>query len=115
MSEKDLRSSFLDVDNFDQNGRIDLGDLKSWKRVPSPREMLIDTLAAATSVKHANEIVEALDSYLADPDDRAVGLVILAPDPGQEMHVLRRERDEALARAEKAEQELAKRDEDTCT
>jgi hypothetical protein len=109
--KKDPRSSFLNVDD-DELGRVDLHHVGAWKRVPSTREMLIDTLAAATNAKHAIAIVEALEAYLAEPADRVAGLIVLPPDPSQELRVLRRERDEAVARAEKAEQELAKRDEE---
>jgi hypothetical protein len=66
------------------------------------REYLIAAVAAICSEAKAREIVDALDEYLSEDSDRAAVLVDLSPDPT----LVTKERDEAIARAEKATQEL---------
>jgi hypothetical protein len=74
----------------------------------APRETLIAALSAATTVEHARSIVDALDMYLEDGDGRApVPFEIRkSVDPNIEIEKLKKERDEAIARAEKAEKSL---------
>lgn len=70
----------------------------------SVRTVLIDTLAAAVGQEHADAITNALDAYLeVEPADRLPAFLWLPPDPNVELDKIRKERDEAVARAEKAE------------
>jgi hypothetical protein len=74
-----------------------------------PRTTLVEALAAAVGSDHANTVIDALDEYLAtDPTDRTPALQWSAPNPHVELDKTIRERDEAVARAEMAEQALAK-------
>jgi hypothetical protein len=67
------------------------------------REYLIVALAAISDEARAREIVDALDEYLSeDPTDRAPMRLDLRPDPT----IATKERDAAVARAERATQEL---------
>lgn len=74
------------------------------------RTHLLDSLAAAVGWDHAGVIVDALDMYLeVEPGDRLPALQSyhrLSPKPNVELDKVRKERDEAIARAEKAEQKL---------
>lgn len=68
---------------------------------------LVYRLAHAVGDDHANAIVDALDAYLeAEPGNRLPAFQWLPPNPRAELDKARQERDEAVARAEKAEQEL---------
>ena len=74
-----------------------------------PRNLLVDLLAVAVGEDHANAIVDALDVYLAtDPADREPRLQWQPPNPRAERDAAIRERDEAVARAERAEREMVK-------
>jgi hypothetical protein len=71
------------------------------------RSNLVGRLADALGDDHANAIVGALDAYLeADPGDRLPAFQLLPPNPNDELDKARKERDEAVARAEEAEQKL---------
>jgi hypothetical protein len=85
----------------DRKWRRDLTRLGAWPFRSSPRADLIVALAAVCSEAQAREIVDALDTYLneGDPTPRTPVLEYLRSDPIAE-------RDAAIARAEKAEQEL---------
>lgn len=72
----------------------------------APRESLIVALAAAVGDKRAEAIVDALDTYLAEGEDRARSLFVAHRDPEAELDKMRAERDAALDRAEEAEEEL---------
>ena len=75
-----------------------------------PRNVLLESLAAAVGDAHANSIVDAFDTYLAtDPTERTPALRWSAPNPHAELDKTIQERDEAVARAERAEQALAKK------
>lgn len=68
----------------------------------SPRECLIAALSASSSAERVRAIVDALDVYLEDTDGRAP-VPFMAVSEHAQMEILRRERDAALERAEKAE------------
>lgn len=92
-----------DEDNGDEIRRLFV-DLV----MPTPRECLITALAKAMpdGDKHARDLVDALDAYLAEDAEGRLPPPFLIPKGGQET-LLRRDLDAALARAEKAEQALA--------
>ena len=74
----------------------------------SVRTHLVDTLAEAVGETHADAVADALDAYLAtDPADRSAPFQWLPPNQAVERDRAIEQRDEAVARAEKAEQELA--------
>lgn len=80
------------------------------KRHAHPRNVLLESLAAAVGDAHANSIVDAFDTYLAtDPTERTPALQWSPPNPHAELDKTIQERDEAVARAERAEQALAKK------
>jgi hypothetical protein len=72
------------------------------------RSNLVTALAAAVDHDHANVIVDALDMYLeVESQDRAPAFHLPAPpNLNVELDKVRKERDEAVARAEKAEEKL---------
>jgi hypothetical protein len=80
----------------------------AYRTLFAPRDTLIAALAAATSAEHAYTIVDALEQYLADGEGRAATPLLerLVDNSPAEIAQLKQERDEALARAEKAEQAL---------
>ena len=68
---------------------------------------LIGRLADAVGNDHANAIVDALDAYLeSEPADRLPAFQWLPPNPNAKLDEAIKQRDEAVARAEKAEQKL---------
>jgi hypothetical protein len=72
-----------------------------------PRSSLIEALAVVMGDAFAGEVVDALDVYLqTDPADRAPALHWSPPDHTSELRKAIKQRDEAVARAEKAEQKL---------
>jgi len=73
----------------------------------TPRDHLIAALTVGSTESQARVIVDALDAYLeADSADRRPTFQWSPPNHEAE---LIRQRDEAVARAEKAEQELAEK------
>jgi hypothetical protein len=75
-----------------------------------PRTTLVESLAAAVGSDHALAVVDALDAYLAtDPAERGPALQWSPPNAYVELDKTIRERDEAVARAEKAERALAEK------
>jgi hypothetical protein len=75
------------------------------------RGNLVESLAAAIGYDSADAVVDALDAYLAEPDRGApfqYSLEYLKSNPRAELDKTIQERDKAVARAEKAERELAK-------
>jgi hypothetical protein len=92
------------------------GSREEWVRVKfaegpdDPRNLLIESLAAAVGDDRAIDIMGALYTYLAtDPTDRVPALQWCPPDHKVERDRAIKERDEAVARAEKAEQQLTKK------
>ena len=74
-----------------------------------PRDLFVEALAAAVGDDRAAVIVDALDAYLAtDPADRTPALQWQPPDHRAERNEAIKQRDEAIARAERAEQKLVK-------
>ena len=70
-----------------------------------PRAHLVESLAAVVGDDHADAIADALDAYLAtDPADR---VPTFQWSPSDHLGKAIKERDEAVARAEKAERALA--------
>lgn len=81
----------------------------SYQAMWTPREMLISAFTAATSPEHARKIVEALDQYLDEGEGRAaMPFRAIAVGQAPELEAMRKERDAALARAEKAERDIEK-------
>lgn len=74
----------------------------------APRESLLTALAAAVGDKHAESILSALETYLADDEDggRARPQFFPHRDPDAELEKVRAERDAALERAKEAEAAL---------
>ena len=89
---------------------------RSRSRVPFPgfgrdvHTQLVESLATAVgNYTNASAVVDALDAYLADPDrvpPLQYSLEYLKSNPRAELDKALKERDEAVARAEKAEQKL---------
>jgi hypothetical protein len=77
-------------------------------RCATPRECLIAAFAAEPGEGRACAIVDALDEYLEDDGGRASvpNLGLMKVNPRTEIDKVKKERDEAIARAEKAEQSL---------
>jgi hypothetical protein len=70
----------------------------------SVRDHLVESFALIVGWEHADTIVCALDAYLElEPADRVPAFFQLAPNPRAELDQALKERDEAIARAEKAE------------
>ena len=68
---------------------------------------LLGRLEDAVGNDHANAIVDALDAYLeSEPADRLPAFQWLPPNPNAKLDEAINQRDEAVARAEKAEQKL---------
>jgi hypothetical protein len=75
----------------------------------SPRTRLVDALAAALGDDCASAVADALDAYLeTDPADRRPAFQWNPPDYKSELDRAIRQRDEAVARAERAEGELVR-------
>jgi len=73
----------------------------------TPRERLITALSVSMTTEQASDFADALDAYLEEgPGNSVLTLPNLTPNYSKERDTLRRERDEALARAEKAKQAL---------
>lgn len=88
----------------DEESKPKITDVHAFRIVDTPRESLISALAAATTREHGEAIVDALDAYMAEPiHDRTLGLSFVKPSPQAEIDRLRKELEEALARAERAE------------
>lgn len=76
----------------------------------SVRTRLVESLAAAVGDDRANDIADALDAYLAtDPADRLPPFQWTPPNHEAELDEAIKQRDEAIARAEKAERQMKKR------
>jgi hypothetical protein len=74
-----------------------------------PRDHLVEALAAAVGDEHAASIVDALGYFLqADPADQVPAIQWQPQNPYVELDKTIKERDEAVARAERAERDLAK-------
>ena len=74
----------------------------------SVRTNLVEALAEALGETHADAVADALDAYLAtDPADRSAPFQWLPPNQAVEKERAIEQRDEAVARAERAERELA--------
>ena len=84
-----------------------LPNIWPWGGVTS-RERLIAALAKTTEDGGAVAVVDALDVYLSEGDDRMPVPFLGGRPPPERVQVetLRQERDAALARAEKAEKAL---------
>ena len=68
----------------------------------------MEALAEALGETHADAVADALDAYLAtDPADRSAPFQWLPPNQAVEKERAIEQRDEAVARAERAERELA--------
>jgi hypothetical protein len=75
-----------------------------------PRTTLIEALAAAVGSDHAHTVADALDAYLAtDSANRVPAFQWSPPNVHVELNKTIQERDEAVARAERAELALAKK------
>jgi hypothetical protein len=75
----------------------------------SVRTNLVESLAEAVGDDCANAITDALDAYLeTDPGDRLPAFQWLPPDHKVELDKAIKQRDEAVARANRAEQKLTK-------
>ena len=76
--------------------------------ITGDRSTLVDRLADAVGNDHANAIADALDGYLeTDSAYRLPAFPYIRPNPpNPELDKVRKERDEAVARAEKAEEKL---------
>jgi hypothetical protein len=75
-----------------------------------PRTTLVEALAAVVGSDHANTVIDALDEYLStDRVDRVPAFQWSPPNVHVELNKTIQERDEAVARAERAELALAKK------
>jgi hypothetical protein len=89
------------------NDRAKVAGRKFPGGLQSVRTLLVESLASVIGDTHADNIVNALDDYLeVDPAERVPAFRFLPPNPQTELDKSLKERDDAIARAEKAERAL---------
>jgi hypothetical protein len=97
---------------FGGESRVKIMRVPFGTNFDDPRTTLVEALAAAVGSDHANTVIDALDEYLATDRVDRVPAFQWSPPSVHVVHVeldkTIRERDEAVARAEMAEQALAK-------